>query len=179
MNRTIKSLILVGILSIALSGCSKTSTQEKVTDEPKQETNNSNEVKNIEERPYLVEKYIEVSKGKSFEETKSIISKEGIEIKDSQEFDSPKGFKSREVSIIDGKNELKITFRDDKLSSKTFTYDKDDSKSDWFYSNYYDILDKDPEAGESHGIWLEGTKSIEYSDEYEMLIGIHDNIESK
>lgn len=141
----------------------KVSTNEEVAQDPKT-------------REYLVDTYFKIQEGDSFDEIQHLISKEGISIKDSGEFDSQKGYKKREVSILEGNNKLDLVFRDDKLGAKTFTYNTNDSNSTWFYSNYYDTLDNTNTNEETHGLWENGVKPSEFDTELELNSYINENI---
>lgn len=170
--KKILGLTLIIALSLTVTACSsKNETSEN--EKPKQEVK-STESKN--ETEYLVSKYFDLQKGESFEDIKSKLSKEGLTIKDPGEYDAPKGYKKREVSFLDGKNKLDLVFRDNKLGAKTFTYDKDDSNSTWFYSNYHDVLDNDNSSEESHGIWKDSIKEIPCDMEYDILVKINEGL---
>lgn len=165
-------MILIGVLAISFVACS----DSKISDD---KNNNNTQIEKVEDnkkkREYLVTKYFELEKGVSFNDVLSTIDSENITINDSEEFETPTGYKKREVNIIDGKNKLELVFRDNQLGSKTFTYDTDNTNSTWFYSNYYDILDAKDTSEESHGIWINAIKETTFNDEYEMNIYLQDN----
>lgn len=172
--KKIIGLVLMISMSLIVTACSsKDEKQENIEPKEKQEVKSEKKEKNTE---YLVSKYFDLNKGESFEDIKSKLSKEGLTIKDPGEFDADAGYKKREVSFLDGKNQLDLVFRDNKLGSKTFTYNSDDSKSTWFYSNYYDILDGNSSNKEDYGIWKDSIKNIPCTDEYDMKIQIQDNL---
>lgn len=172
MKKTLISLLAATFI-FSMAGCSK-KEEHKITEDNKE----TSKIESKSERPYLVSKYFDFKKGTSFQEISKLIDKDTIKLTDPGEFEADAGYKKREVSFVDDKNKLTLTFRDNKLSSKTFTYDSDDTKSAWFYSNYYDILDNDSSAKEEHGIWKNAIKNISCIDEYHMQIEIHDNIEN-
>ena len=160
-------------LMLGATACSSTTNDSRAKEEVAKETSNQDQKKEIE---YLVSKYLELEKGLSYENIESKLSKDKIKVNDSGEFDAPAGYKKREVSFIDGDNKLDLVFRDNKLASKTFTYDKDETNSSWFYSNYYDILDNTDEKSEAHGIWKNSITQIECTDEYDMIIKVQDEL---
>ena len=127
------------------------------------------------EREFLITKYFELEKGVSYNDALSILNNSDIEINDPGEFDAEAGYRKREVSISDKNNKLDLVFRDNKLGSKTFTYDTDNTNSTCFYSNYYDILDDKDTSEEDHGIWVDAIKGTNFNDEYEMNIHLQDN----
>lgn len=170
--KKIVGLTLIIALSLTITACSS-KNETKENEEQKQEVK-SNEPKKDEE--YLVSKYFDLQKGESFEDIKSKLSKEGLTINDPGEFDAEAGYKKREVSFLDEKNELDLVFRDNRLGSKTFTYNSDDAKSTWFYSNYYDVLDNDNSSKESHGIWKDSIKEIPCDMEYDILAKIKEGL---
>lgn len=169
--KKILGLTLMIVLSLTVTACSS-KNETKKNEEPKQKQEvKSNEPKKDTE--YLVSKYFDLNKGKSFEDIKSKLSKEGLTITDTGEFDADAGYKKREVSFIDGENQLDLVFRDNKLGAKTFTYNNGDSNSTWFYSNYHDVLDNDNSSEESHGIWKDSIKEIPCDMEYDILAKIN------
>lgn len=163
-------MLLLSLILIFTVGCSsKNMDVEKTDDKP---TTTETPAK---EREYLVSKYFELKKGTSYSDAMDLFKDKNLKIEDPGEYDAQKGYKKREVSILDGSNKLELVFRDNKLGSKTFTYDNDNSKSSWFYSNYYDILDSKDTNEETHGIWKDGVSSTEFPDEYQMNIYLQDN----
>ena len=172
LNKYLK-MILIGALAMSFVACSNSS------ETPGEENNTTTQTEQVEdhkkEREYLVTKYFELEKGVSFNDVLSTIDSESVTINDSEEFEAPAGYTKREVNIVDGKNKLELVFKDNKLGSKTFTYDTDNPNSTWFYSNYYDILDDKDTSEEAHGIWVDAIKGTNFNDEYEMNIHLQDN----
>lgn len=167
-------LILLISISLIVTACSSKNTDEQnsIGSENQQKTEKPKE----EKMEYLVSKYIELEKGTSFEDIKSKLEKDGISIKDSGEFEAKAGYLKREVSFIEGDNKLDLVFRDDKLGAKTFTYNTNDSKSTWFYTNYYDILENDASKEDENGIWKDSITKVDCSGEYDMIIKIQDEL---
>lgn len=176
--KKLSTILIASLLIFGISGCSKDIEQGSVekNDNTQTEANENKNQETEKEVEYLVSKYLELEKGLDYENIKSKLSKDKIEINDSGEFDAPAGYKKREVSFVDGDNKLDLVFRDNKLASKTFTYDKDETNSSWFYSNYYDILDNTDEKSEAHGIWKNSITQIECTDEYDMIIKVQDEL---
>ncbi len=145
-------------LMLGATACSSTTNDSRAKEEVAKETSNQDQKKEIE---YLVSKYLELEKGLSYENIESKLSKDKIKVNDSGEFDAPAGYKKREVSFIDGDNKLDLVFRDNKLASKTFNYDK---------------LYNTDEKSEAHGIWKNSITQIECTDEYDMIIKVQDEL---
>lgn len=169
--RKIKIMILLGLLLISTVACSSKNNQN----EQSLEDTTSNPINEKKEREFLITKYFELEKGVSYNDALSILNNSDIEINDPGEFDAEAWYRKREVSISDKNNKLDLVFRDNKLGSKTFTYDTDNTNSTWFYSNYYDILDAKDTSEEDHGIWVNAIKCTNFTDEYEINIYLQDN----
>lgn len=164
-------MLLLSLILIFTVGCSSKNTDvEKTDDKP---TTMETPAK---EREYLVSKYFDLKKGTSYNDAMALFKDKDLKIEDTGEYDAQKGYKKREVSILDGNNKLELVFRDNKLGAKTFYYDSSNSsETPWFYSNYYDILDNKDTNEEAHGLWKKGVSGEKFSDEYQMNIYLQEN----